>query len=94
MQFDVRQFSHDKAGKSFCAEASDLRDNNTGFDCGDRYLGLVHFKPNGLTCALFNRTDRVLDEENDILYWTFAPTDDTIDRYPGLKGYSITVFND
>lgn len=81
MRVSVEQFTHDKAAKTFTAEASDL---SPGWMSG---VTLVH--PKRLTTASFFIKETHWDEgHEDITHWTLTSSN------PRVAGYRVVILND
>jgi hypothetical protein len=44
--------------------------------------------------VVFVEEDEVRDVDNDILYWLFVPTKNSIRQNPELMGVTVLLFND
>lgn len=44
--------------------------------------------------ANFQLDKRIRDDEGDVLYTKYIPTEITIKSFPGLQGYELAVLND
>jgi len=87
---NISQFHHNKDSKSFTADKSDigiLAAHPTPYN-------LVINNPDRLTSAEFGLSRRQDDPEGDHLWWEYAPTDLTLIKYPKLRGYLVTLYND
>lgn len=86
----VGRFTHSSKNKSFTAEASDFNEENL---VGRPTITLV--SDMGTTAEFFhNKIVRTEDEDNEILYWEYKPTSESVAANPRLKDYTLTIFND
>ncbi len=83
--YQVRQFTVDKATRTFTVEASDI-----GF--GSNTLVMQSARTGRL--ATFKLSETVRDRELDVRFWTLQPTAETISQIPELAGWRVVVFND
>jgi hypothetical protein len=95
----VSQFLHDKAGKFFVAEISELDDTAAGLDgriyadAADAGFTLHNVETGGYATFVFDHTDRI-DGGEDVAGWVYVPTRETLRLHPQLAGYTVTIIND
>jgi hypothetical protein len=93
--YSTQLFTLNVAKKFFVSEASDLDfctslfyDNNE--IC--RGIKLYSEKTKNITQWKLTKTEQ--DNEGDILFWEFTPTEETVKQFCKLKGFKTTIFND
>ena len=89
MTFTTDEFHTNKAGKKLTAEISELQGNHFAASGGFRLKSVKtgHYSD-------WNLITTKRDANNDITSWEFEPTLHTLERFPTLLGWTITIFND
>jgi len=94
--YGTELFTLNLVEKFFVAEASDLDfcanlfyDNNNKICRG---IKLCSEKTKNVTQWKLTYTEQ--DNEGDILFWEFTPTEETVKQFCKLKGFKTTIIND
>ena len=89
------KFDVSKESKSMIAEISELGGNVFGqiyADACDEGVHLFNNNTGRTTSWVVSGINR--NNDNDLLYWKLVPTKTSLDRFPELKGWTLTIFND
>ena len=93
MTKSTRLFFHSKSAKTFSAEISTIgnfqRLYTDGCDIG---LELVSEKTGYISVWYISDVDK--DGEGDMRFWVLYPTAESLDQFPGLRGYKMVIYND
>jgi hypothetical protein len=95
--YSTDRFTFDPKGKCFIAEASDLDRNlfkQIFPDSCDEGLELVSSRTGETSKWYVNNTQYSNDEDHELQAWHLIPTKESIQKYPRLQGYTMTIFND
>ena len=70
-------------------EASDIRVN------GDmKFFNAYNAKTNKAAGFVITPSETERDRDQDVVFWVYRPTQDTLLRHPNLKGWKVIVYND
>lgn len=87
--FSTKLFTHNAEDKTFTAEASTLQ-----IDGVLPFINLKSAKTGQEVTFSLHATQRSRDEDNEIEAWTYVLWAMTADKFPGLTGYKVVIFND
>lgn len=82
MNFKAAQFDYHLVGKSYVAEASDLRISNPG-----EYITIDGY------AFVFTHADKDASGE-DVYGWNYIPTGNSLSLNPALAGHRVLIIND
>lgn len=89
MRINTRQLSHDKASRTFVAEASDI-----GYNGVSQTID-VQSERTGVTVEFqYTAVERTDDEDNEIVRWVYTISRASVTKMPALAGYKLTILND
>jgi hypothetical protein len=96
MLVNSSRFTYRKCDKQFISEISSL---GKGFRMERVYpdacdVGFTMVSDKTGKQVVFVEEDEVRDVDNDILYWLFVPTENSIRQNPELVGVTVLLFND
>jgi len=99
MRFFSDALDYDAATKTFSAEASDLAHLATApdelfhylyDDANDMGITIISLKTGAeVEYYLSSKTDDWIDYQ-----WTLSPTAESVRKYPGCAGTTVTIYND
>lgn len=96
-QFASESFSIDRASRVMISEASDLH-----VRAGDVPFAPIYDDACDVGCTIqgkqkaarFYLAREEKDREGDVSFWEFKPTTETLHSIPGLRGWTVLIFND
>lgn len=87
-RYNARQFLWDAARKTCCVEISEL-----GSDFNPHMIVRVFNPRSGDETQWVHKRD-IRDNERELVGWALQPTSKTVDLFPHMTAWEMTVFND
>jgi len=96
-QYSTDYFSHNKNEKKLVSEYSDLRlrqFHRLYDDACDVGLALYNPKTGSVTRWYLDNDEYTSGPDRELVCSNLKPCDESIRKYPALKGYQMIIFND
>lgn len=88
MTIETYLLTYDKPSKAFIGEISTVENAH------DKLEQTVFVRSHTGTKVAYYLTQRVFDNEGDLVKYVFMPVSTELDRVPGCRGTSLVLFND